>query len=96
MVALWPPNQTGLSNTASVDPPVPTVALVKTGVSLDDALGVGAGAVPVLTLSDLKARFGACDGGGIDPNNGPLPAGCTAGPARALLSGACRVDARRL
>ena len=80
VIALWPPNQTGLTNTANVDPAVGTAATVATGISLDDALGIGAGAVPLLTLADLKARFGACDGGGIDPNNGPLPAGCTAGP----------------
>jgi hypothetical protein len=80
VVALWPPNQAGLTNTANVDPPVPTVATVATGVSLDDALGIGATSIPTLTLNDLKARFGACDGGGVDPANGPLPAGCTAGP----------------
>jgi len=77
VIALWPPNQAGLTNTANVDPPVGTAATVATGISLDDALGVGANAVPVLTLSQLTARFGACDGGGVDPNNGPLPAGCT-------------------
>jgi hypothetical protein len=82
VVALWPPNQTGLSNTAVVDPPDPTVgATVATGVSLDDALGIGPLSSPVLTFDDLKARFGACDRSVDPPTNGPLPTTIGGNPA---------------
>ena len=73
VVALWPPNQSGLTNTANVDPPDPNVqAIVATGVSLDDALGIGPNSSPVLTFDQLKARFGACDRS-TEVGNGPLP-----------------------
>lgn len=73
VVALWPPNQTGLTNTANVNPANPLVeATVASGVSLDDALGIGPNSSPVLTFDQLKARFGACDRSS-DPTNGPLP-----------------------
>jgi len=78
VVALWPPGpdgpgQPGLGNTADVDPDDPMVeATVATGVSLDDALGIGPLSSQVLTFDQLKSRFGACDRSS-DPGNGPLP-----------------------
>ena len=73
VVALWPPNQAGLTNTANVDPADPmTPAVVASGVSLDDALGIGPNSALPLTFDQLKARFGACDRS-TDPTNGPLP-----------------------
>ena len=45
---------------------------VASGVSLDDALGIGPNSALPLTFDQLKARFGACDRS-TDPTNGPLP-----------------------
>lgn len=73
VVALWPPNQSGLTNTATVDPPDPLVGgTVASGVSLDDALGIGPNSSSVLTFDQLKGRFGACDRS-TEATNGPLP-----------------------
>lgn len=65
VVALWPPNQAGLtSGIGNIDPPVPTPG------PLDDALGFTG-----LTFDELKSNFGACDAS-TDPGSGPLPAAC--------------------
>jgi len=81
VVALWPPNQNGLTNSADVDPGDPMVgATVAAGVSLDDALGIGPNSSPVLTFEQLQARFGACDRS-TAANNGPLPTSIGGSPA---------------
>jgi hypothetical protein len=84
VVALWPPDQTLLSPTDNagsalppIDPPIGTAG------PLDDALGIGAGSVPLLTFAELRVGLGVCrssaDG---DPLNGgnpvPAPAACAA------------------
>ena len=76
VVALWPPNQSGLSNSATVDPPDPlveaSVRTVPSFVSLDDALGIGPNSSTVLTFDDFRERFGAC-ARSTEATNGPLP-----------------------
>jgi hypothetical protein len=79
VVALWPPNQAGLANTADVDPADWNVpATVASGVSLDDALGIGPNSSPVLTFDQLRERFGACAVSTelINGAPAPLPAEC--------------------
>jgi hypothetical protein len=68
-VALWPPNQTGLtSGITEIDPPVGTSG------PFDAAFGIS-----TLTLAELKSFFGACEASG-DATSGPLPAGCSSTP----------------
>jgi hypothetical protein len=70
-VALWPPNQSGLTNgVTDIDPPAGTAG------PLDDAFGIGAGSNPVLTFAQLQAQFRACDG---STDTGGVPAACTGG-----------------
>lgn len=66
LVALWPPNQTGLANTTiQVDPTTGPGAL-------DQELGIAS-----LTFAELQSQFGACKVS-TDPSSGPLPAPCAA------------------
>lgn len=79
VVALWPPNQAGLTSsitgasdsTTGVNPPVGTAG------PFDDALGIGAGSNPVATFAQLKEALGACDGS-TDTSSGPIPPACGA------------------
>jgi hypothetical protein len=65
LVALWPPNQTGLtSGIADIDPAVGTVG------PLDAALGIAS-----LSYAQLQGGFGAC-AASTDPGYGPAPAAC--------------------
>ena len=78
MVALWPPNQTGLSSgVAEIDPPVGVVG------PLDDELGIGPGSDPVLTFADLRSRLRACDGS-IDTGGPPVACSEIINPVLAL------------
>jgi hypothetical protein len=99
VVALWPPNQSGLSSgIANIDPPVGTVG------PLDDALGIGPGSNPVLTYADLQNRLFACtaSAGGVDPDTGgnippsPIPAGCNAVADPVLALDTARKEARQI
>ncbi|MBI3932185.1 MAG: hypothetical protein HY317_02110 [Acidobacteria bacterium] len=99
VVALWPPNQTGLdSGIAEIDPPIGTVG------PLDDALGIGPGSNPVLSFTDLQTQLLACTSAGpfTDPDTGaavpatPLPPECDAVANPTLALDAARKEARQI
>lgn len=90
VVALWPPNQAGLSSgITDIDPPISTVG------PLDDALGIGAGSSPVLTFAELQSKFGAC-AGSSDANSGPIPVECDSVADPVLALDAARKEARQV
>ena len=96
-VSLWPPSQANLTAVdnggtalAPIDPPGGRAG------SLDDALGIGAGASPVLSFADLRDILGVCRSS-ADPNrqNGnarvPAPLHCRRGDI-----GYARKEARQI
>jgi hypothetical protein len=85
VVALWPPNTAGVSS-VDVDP--------ATGQSpIDNPLGIGRQATPLLTYDDLKTRFGACD---RSPTTGPLPTACDFAADSVLATATAQTEARRI
>jgi hypothetical protein len=82
VVALWPPNQAGLTPADNVGAALPAIdPPLGTAGPLDDALGIGAGSSPVRTFAELQASLGVCrSSSDPDPLNGgapvPAPAAC--------------------
>lgn len=78
VVALWPPNQTGLdSGITDIDPAAGVVG------PLDDALGIGPASIPLLTFSDLRSKLRACEGS-LDSGGAPAACDDIVNPALAL------------
>jgi len=90
VVALWPPNQTGLGNGLAADAVDPAVG---TAGVLDDAMGIGAGSTTVLTFAQLRSQFGACDG---STDTGGPPAACDDIANAVLALDTARKEARQI
>lgn len=85
VVALWPPNQTGVSSgIAPIDPAAGTAG------PLDTALGIS-----TLTYLQLQAQFGACLAS-TDAGFGPAPTACDVVANAALALNTARKEAREI
>jgi hypothetical protein len=85
VVALWPPNQTGLtSGIGNIDPGVGIVG------SLDAALGI-----TTMTFAELQSEFGACEAS-TDAGYGPPPAGCDFVGNPTLATDTAKKEARQV